>query len=66
MSDTNLKVGWLGAGKMGNPMCRRVLATGAAVAVYDTVDANSASVVAAGGRKAATVAEAARGGGARR
>jgi 3-hydroxyisobutyrate dehydrogenase-like beta-hydroxyacid dehydrogenase len=61
MSDTNLKVGWIGAGKMGNPMSRRLLGAGATVAVYDTVDANTRSVVEAGGRKAGLVAEAAAG-----
>ena len=61
MSATALKVGWLGAGKMGDPMCRRVLGTGAAVSVFDTVDANTAPVVAAGGTRVASVAGAAAG-----
>jgi 3-hydroxyisobutyrate dehydrogenase-like beta-hydroxyacid dehydrogenase len=58
MSDTDLRVGWIGAGKMGNPMSRRLLGVGAAVAVYDAVDENTAPVAAAGGRKAASVADA--------
>lgn len=59
MSETRLRVGWIGAGKMGNPMSRQLLAAGATVAVYDTVEANMTSVVAAGGRRAQSVADAA-------
>jgi 3-hydroxyisobutyrate dehydrogenase-like beta-hydroxyacid dehydrogenase len=61
MNDSTLTVGWIGAGKMGNPMSRRLLGAGATLAVFDTVDANCESVVAAGGRKAASVADAAGG-----
>ena len=61
MGDTNLKTGWVGAGKMGNPMSRCLLGAGARVAIFDTVDANTESVVAAGGRKATSVADAAEG-----
>ncbi len=61
MRATKLSVGWIGAGKMGNPMSRQLLAAGAAVVVFDTVEANTASVVAAGGRRASSVADAAGG-----
>ncbi len=41
-------VGWIGIGKMGNPMSRRVLAAGFAVTVFDPDIANRATVVAEG------------------
>ncbi|HET7315762.1 NAD(P)-dependent oxidoreductase [Salinisphaera sp.] len=34
MSD-NTTIGWLGLGKMGTPICKRILATGQRLAVYD-------------------------------
>lgn len=47
MSET-LRVGWAGIGKMGAPMCRRVLENGYAVTVYEPLPENRASVVAQG------------------
>lgn len=61
MNDASARIGWIGAGKMGSPMSRRLLANGTGVCVFDTVNENSASVVDAGGRLAGSVAEAVRG-----
>jgi 3-hydroxyisobutyrate dehydrogenase-like beta-hydroxyacid dehydrogenase len=52
LADTS--VAWIGAGKMGGPMSRRVLDAGAALAVYDPVTSNAEAVAAAGGRVASS------------
>jgi 3-hydroxyisobutyrate dehydrogenase-like beta-hydroxyacid dehydrogenase len=52
MSLDRTKIGWIGAGKMGGPMSRRLIDAGAAVAVHDPVAANLDAVVAAGARAA--------------
>jgi 3-hydroxyisobutyrate dehydrogenase-like beta-hydroxyacid dehydrogenase len=49
MSLSGMRIGWIGAGKMGGPMSRRLVAAGAALKVYDPVAANVAAVVDAGG-----------------
>lgn len=54
MSLDGTKVGWIGAGKMGGPMSRRVIGAGAALAVYDPVAANVEAVVATGARAASS------------
>lgn len=51
MSLNEMKIGWIGAGKMGGPMSRCLLAGGAAVAVSDPDAGNRAGVAAAGGRE---------------
>ncbi len=48
------KIGWIGAGKMGGPMSRRLVAAGADVVVHDPVEANMDAVVAAGARAASS------------
>ncbi len=57
MSLENMKVGWIGAGKMGAPMSRNVLATGVSLSVFDPVAVNMESVVDAGARAASSNAE---------
>lgn len=52
MSLSGTKIGWIGAGKMGGPMSRRLVEAGAALAVSDPVAANVAAVAAAGARAA--------------
>ncbi|MDA0786557.1 MAG: NAD(P)-binding domain-containing protein, partial [Proteobacteria bacterium] len=52
MSLDGTKVGWIGAGKMGGPMSRRVIGAGATLAVFDPVTANVDAIVAAGARAA--------------
>lgn len=42
------RLGWVGTGKMGAPMCRRVLAGGYELAVVEPVEANRAPLVAEG------------------
>ena len=48
MSLNDLKIGWIGAGKMGGPMSRNLVAAGAEVIVFDPVAANVEAVVAGG------------------
>ncbi|CAN0526120.1 unnamed protein product, partial [Laminaria digitata] len=48
MSLDTLNIGWIGAGKMGGPMSRNVVAAGGAVTVFDPVAENVADVVAVG------------------
>lgn len=54
MSLSETRVGWIGAGKMGGPMSRRLVDAGAALAVYDPVAPNLDAVVAAGARAASS------------
>jgi 3-hydroxyisobutyrate dehydrogenase-like beta-hydroxyacid dehydrogenase len=56
-----VKVGWLGLGRMGGPMCDHVLAAGHDVAVFDPLADAVASRVERGARAAATPADAAAG-----
>lgn len=58
MAVAGSKIAWLGAGKMGGPMSRRLLAAEAAVTVYDPVPENGAAARAAGAALADTVAQA--------
>lgn len=46
----NLSIGWIGAGKMGSPMSRNIVAAGGTVTVFDPVAANVADVVATGAK----------------
>jgi 3-hydroxyisobutyrate dehydrogenase-like beta-hydroxyacid dehydrogenase len=62
MSRTDkLKVGFLGLGRMGQGMARRLLGDGHEVVVYDVISSQTAEFAAAGVRVAASVAEAAAG-----
>jgi len=51
------RVGWIGAGKMGTPMIRNLMAGGMHVAVTEPSDAQLARLVAEGATEAATLAE---------
>ena len=46
-----LKIGWIGAGKMGGPMSQNVVTAGGTVTVFDPVLENLAVAVAAGARE---------------
>lgn len=59
MSLYGATIGWIGAGKMGGPMSRRLVAAGADVAVHDPVKVNVDAVVAAGARAASSNRDAA-------
>lgn len=61
MSISGTRVGWIGAGKMGGPMSRRLVAAGADLTVFDPVAENIAAVVEAGGKAAASNREVADG-----
>ena len=52
MSLSGTKIAWIGAGKMGGPMSRRLVGAGAELSVFDPVPANVDAVVAAGARAA--------------
>lgn len=52
MSLENMKIGWIGTGKMGGPMSSNIIAAGGAVTVFDPVTENLAKVIAAGGKAA--------------
>jgi 3-hydroxyisobutyrate dehydrogenase len=55
------KIGFIGLGNMGGPMAKNLLAKGHEVKGFDLVAANVEALTAAGGRAAASVAEAAQG-----
>jgi len=55
MSD--IKVGFIGAGRMGRPMCRHILAAGYDVSVYDPVEVGVREVESHGGTGRASPAE---------
>jgi 3-hydroxyisobutyrate dehydrogenase len=50
------KLGWIGAGRMGTPLCRRLLDAGATLFVTDTDPARVAHLATEGARPAATAA----------
>ena len=50
-------IGWIGIGKMGAPMSRRVLAAGYPVSVFEPVAQNRATVVAEGASLATSIAQ---------
>lgn len=54
MSLGELKIGWIGAGKMGGPMSRNVVTAGGSVTVFDPMPDNVAAVVEAGAQKGAS------------
>ncbi|MEP4379387.1 MAG: NAD(P)-dependent oxidoreductase [Alphaproteobacteria bacterium] len=54
MSLDGTKIGWIGAGKMGGPMSRRVVGAGATLRAFDPDAANLQAVAAAGGHAAAS------------
>ncbi len=53
-------IGWIGAGKMGAPMCANLLAAGFALTVFNPTRAKLAPLVAEGAQAAESVAAAAR------
>lgn len=53
---TGAKVGWIGAGKMGSPMARNLLAAGAKLAVTEPLPRASAELVGLGATEASTIA----------
>lgn len=55
MAAKSLHVGWIGIGKMGKPMSRRVLKNGMPVTVYEPLAQNRASVVAEGAEMALSI-----------
>src|ERR1700691_4051430 len=52
-----MNVGFIGLGRMGQGMARRILSGGHNVAVHDAVMSRAADLVAAGASAAATIAE---------
>ena len=50
------KLGWIGVGRMGTPLCHRLIEAGAALSVADTDPARLAPMAAAGARPAVTAA----------
>ena len=56
-----MRVAWIGIGRMGDPMSRRLLAAGAQVVACDRDPARGEALVAAGATAAASPAEAVRG-----
>jgi 3-hydroxyisobutyrate dehydrogenase-like beta-hydroxyacid dehydrogenase len=60
-----MRIGFLGLGKMGTPMARRLLAAGHEVTVWNRTRERAEALAAEGARVAATPAEAARAGHAR-
>lgn len=48
-------IGWIGVGKMGNPMATRLIEAGHAITIYDPVAENRASLVARGAKVAQSV-----------
>lgn len=61
MSDRIQKIGFIGLGRMGHPMCRNLLKAGYALTVYDVVPAKVRALADLGARPAASVPEAAAG-----
>jgi 3-hydroxyisobutyrate dehydrogenase-like beta-hydroxyacid dehydrogenase len=57
LADTLRHIGWVGVGKMGQPMSRRVLKAGMAVSVFEPLLENRASIIAEGGEVAETLAD---------
>ncbi|TPG45733.1 NAD(P)-dependent oxidoreductase [Roseomonas nepalensis] len=55
------KLGWIGVGRMGTPLCHRLIEAGAALGVADTDPARLAPMAAAGARPAVTAAALAEG-----
>ena len=51
------EIGWIGVGKMGNPMAARLIEAGHRLTICDPVPENRASVVARGARVSATPSE---------
>jgi len=56
-NSNNLKVGFIGLGRMGRGMARRILGAGHDLAVYDVIREQTAEFASAGARVASTVAE---------
>jgi 3-hydroxyisobutyrate dehydrogenase-like beta-hydroxyacid dehydrogenase len=54
---TKSRIGWIGVGKMGNPMATRLIEAGHSVTICDPMPENRASLVARGADIAATVAD---------
>ncbi len=56
-----MQIGWIGLGKMGEPMARHLVASGHDLAVYNRTAAKADRLVALGAQLAASAGEAARG-----
>ncbi|RAG83404.1 NAD(P)-dependent oxidoreductase [Streptacidiphilus pinicola] len=56
--DTNTRIAWLGLGRMGLPMARRLVDAGQAVTVWNRTAAKADPLVAAGAKAAQSAAEA--------
>ena len=50
----DMKIGWIGAGKMGGPMSCNIMTAGGQVTLFDPIPENVSGVVAAGGTAAAS------------
>lgn len=57
MRNIQNEIGWIGVGKMGNPMATRLIEAGHAVTICDPLAENRASLVARGARVAQSVEE---------
>ena len=51
------EIGWIGVGKMGNPMATRLIEAGHKLTICDPVAENRASLVARGAQVAATAGD---------
>ena len=61
MSETSRQIGFIGLGNMGGPMALNLIKAGHQLSVFDLSDEALGKIAAAGGRRAASAAEAARG-----
>ncbi len=50
MSDSNLKVGWIGLGRMGYPMAERLIKAGFEVSIWNRTKSKAEPLAAAGGK----------------
>lgn len=57
MTDAKPRIGWVGAGAMGAPLCRHLLKAGYPLAVHDKDPARAAALAAEGARAAASAAD---------
>ncbi|WP_244631177.1 NAD(P)-dependent oxidoreductase [Aureimonas sp. ME7] len=57
MAQNELRIGWVGTGKMGRPMSRHLLKAGMAVTIFEPLAQNRASLVADGAEVALSMAD---------